>query len=63
MPIDESTRAMSMCLDGISLAPPDIEIGLLAWEKYLEYLSAVGGALRPAQRGRSERVSPSRGAT
>ena len=49
--IDESTRAMGMSLDDISLALPEVELGPLAWAEYLEYLRIAGapaGLLRGA---------------
>jgi GNAT superfamily N-acetyltransferase len=40
--IEESTRAMGMSLDEISLPRPEADIGLLHWPEYLEYLESVG---------------------
>jgi GNAT superfamily N-acetyltransferase len=43
--IDESTRAMGMSLDDISLALPEVDanVGPLSdWDEYLEYLRMVG---------------------
>jgi ribosomal protein S18 acetylase RimI-like enzyme len=40
--IDESTRAMGMSLDDISVARPDVELGRLDWPEYLAYLPSVG---------------------
>ncbi len=40
--LDESTRAMGMSLDDISLALPEFEVGPLDWAEYLEYLRIVG---------------------
>jgi hypothetical protein len=36
--IEESTRAMGMSLDEISLARPEVELGPLDWAEYAEYL-------------------------
>ncbi len=49
--VAESTRAMGVSLDDISLALPDVELELLDWADYLEYLQLVGvppGLLRGA---------------
>jgi GNAT superfamily N-acetyltransferase len=40
--LDESTRAMGMSLDDISLAPLEVELGPLDWAGYLEYLRIIG---------------------
>jgi GNAT superfamily N-acetyltransferase len=40
--IDESTRAMGMSLDDISLALREVEFGSLDWDEYLQYLQVVG---------------------
>jgi GNAT superfamily N-acetyltransferase len=40
--LDESTRAMGMSLEDISLALPEVELGPLDWVEYLEYLRIVG---------------------
>jgi GNAT superfamily N-acetyltransferase len=38
----ESTRAMAMSLEDISIAPPDVELVPIEWPEYLEYLERVG---------------------
>ena len=38
--IEESTLAMGMSLDDISLALPEVELGPLDWPEYLEYLGS-----------------------
>jgi ribosomal protein S18 acetylase RimI-like enzyme len=40
--IAESTRAMGMSLDGISLPLPEIELGPPDWSQHLQYLRVVG---------------------
>jgi ribosomal protein S18 acetylase RimI-like enzyme len=40
--IAESTRAMGMSLEAISITLPDVELGPLDWPEYLEHLQAVG---------------------
>jgi hypothetical protein len=40
--VEESTRAMGMSLDGLSVALPEVEFGPLDWPEYLEYLESVG---------------------
>jgi GNAT superfamily N-acetyltransferase len=40
--IVESTRAMGMSLDDVSLSEPPVELTPLDWAEYLEYLSLVG---------------------
>ena len=40
--IEESTRAMGMSLDAISLARPEVELAPLDWGEYLAYLELVG---------------------
>jgi GNAT superfamily N-acetyltransferase len=40
--LDESTRAMGMALDELSVGRPDIALGPLDWPEYLAYLDAVG---------------------
>ena len=40
--VEESTRAMGMSLEGISVSLPAIELGPLEWPEYLEYLRSVG---------------------
>jgi ribosomal protein S18 acetylase RimI-like enzyme len=40
--LEESTRAMGMSLDDLSLALPEVELGLLDWPEYLGYLQIVG---------------------
>jgi GNAT superfamily N-acetyltransferase len=40
--VDESTRAMGMSLDGVSLPVPDVDIRPLEWAAYLAYLEGVG---------------------
>jgi ribosomal protein S18 acetylase RimI-like enzyme len=40
--LNESTRAMGMSLDDISLALPEIDVAPLDWAEYLEYLRIVG---------------------
>jgi GNAT superfamily N-acetyltransferase len=40
--IDESTRAMGMSLEHISVARPEVALGPLDWTEYLEYLPTVG---------------------
>jgi GNAT superfamily N-acetyltransferase len=40
--IAESTMAMGMSLDAISLTPPEVELGPLDWPQYLAYLEAAG---------------------
>jgi GNAT superfamily N-acetyltransferase len=40
--VDESTRAMGMSLDDLSVALPAVEIGPLDWTAYLAYLRVVG---------------------
>jgi GNAT superfamily N-acetyltransferase len=40
--VEESTRAMGMSLNDISLALPEVELGPLDWAEYLEYLRIVG---------------------
>jgi GNAT superfamily N-acetyltransferase len=40
--IEESTRAMGMSLDEISLARPEVEFGPLDWAEYAEHLERVG---------------------
>jgi GNAT superfamily N-acetyltransferase len=40
--VEESTRALGMALDGISLSVPDVDIQPLEWPAYLAYLEGVG---------------------
>ena len=40
--LDESTRAMGMSLDPVSVALPEVELGPPDWAEYLEYLRTVG---------------------
>ena len=40
--IEESTRAMGMSLDAISLARPEVELAPLDWGEYQAYLDLVG---------------------
>ncbi len=40
--IEESTRAMGMSLENISIALPDVQLGPLGWPEYLEYLRIAG---------------------
>ena len=40
--VEESTRAMGMAFEGISISLPAIELGPLGWPEYLEYLRSVG---------------------
>ena len=40
--IAESTLAMGMSLDAISLTLPEVELGPLDWPEYLQYLQIVG---------------------
>jgi GNAT superfamily N-acetyltransferase len=40
--LDESTRAMGMALDHVSVGRPDVALGVLDWREYLAYLEAVG---------------------
>jgi GNAT superfamily N-acetyltransferase len=40
--VEESTRAMGMSLDGITVALPQVELGPLGWAEYLEYLQIAG---------------------
>jgi GNAT superfamily N-acetyltransferase len=40
--VEESTLAMGMSLDDLSLALPEVELGPLEWVQYLEYLRRVG---------------------
>jgi GNAT superfamily N-acetyltransferase len=40
--LDDSTRAMGMSLDDISLALTEVELGPLDWAEYREYLRIVG---------------------
>jgi|tagenome__1003787_1003787.scaffolds.fasta_scaffold20685830_2 GNAT superfamily N-acetyltransferase len=40
--IAESTQAMGMSLDAISLTVSEVELGRLGWPEYLEYLEIVG---------------------
>jgi GNAT superfamily N-acetyltransferase len=40
--LEESTRAMGMSLDDVSLALPGVELGPLDWPEYLQYLQGVG---------------------
>ena len=40
--IAESTLAMGMSLDAISLALPEVDLAPLDWPEYLEYLQIVG---------------------
>ncbi len=40
--INESTRAMGMSLDDVSLPLPKFELGPLNWAEYLDYLQLVG---------------------
>jgi ribosomal protein S18 acetylase RimI-like enzyme len=41
--VEESTRAMGMSLDDISLAASEADLGPIEWDEYLEYLR-IGGA-------------------
>jgi len=63
--IVESTLAMGMSLDPISLTVPEVELGPLDWPEYLEYLQIVGapGLLSASTRARftpSWRGTPAR---
>jgi GNAT superfamily N-acetyltransferase len=40
--IAESTLAMGLSLDAISVTPPEVEIRPVDWPEYLEYLEVVG---------------------
>jgi GNAT superfamily N-acetyltransferase len=40
--VDEATRAMGMSLDDISLALPEVELGLPDWARYLQHLQLAG---------------------
>ena len=61
--IAESTLAMGMSLEAVSLTLPEVELGPLDWPEYLEYLQIVGAPARlPAQRRRPEPVSHPGGA-
>lgn len=40
--IEESTRAMGMSLEDISIPLPEVELGPLDWGEYLEYLQLAG---------------------
>ena len=40
--LDESTRAMGMSLDEISIAASEVELGTLDWAGYVEYLRIAG---------------------
>jgi GNAT superfamily N-acetyltransferase len=40
--VAESTRAMGMPLDDISVSFPEVELGPLEWPQYLAYLEAAG---------------------
>lgn len=40
--IAESTRAMGMSLDDVSVSAPRVELAPLDWAEYLEYLSLIG---------------------
>ena len=40
--VEESTRAMGMSLEDILIALPEVELGPLDWDEYLEYLRLVG---------------------
>ena len=40
--IAESTRAMGMSLDEVSVSEPRVELAPLDWAEYLEYLSLIG---------------------
>jgi GNAT superfamily N-acetyltransferase len=40
--IAESTLAMGMAVEAVSLTPPGVDLGPLDWPEYLEYLEIVG---------------------
>lgn len=44
--LGESTRAMAMSLDDISIGRPDVELRPLDWGGYLEYLRIAGAPAR-----------------
>lgn len=44
--LNESTRAMAMSLDDISIGLPEVELGPLDWAGYLEYLRIAGAPAR-----------------